>query len=825
MAFERRFRWFLYILFISCRFCVGSDTISSGQSLFPNQTIISKGEKFELGFFSPVNSTNSYIGVWYKNIPARTIVWVANRNDPIPFTDRNGSRLELSEGGLFLSFNSKVLEIARVSNATEAVILDTGNFVLRNDSKLFDLWWSFSHPTDTWLPGGRVGFSGSSEKKLISWRNLSDPAEGNYSLGMKRNGLAELFIWFNNSHQQWRSGAYEDGRLDLFFDAMDSRSSVLSNDADARYFIFDPQKETLMSRIVLDLYGILTMWSWSEADQGWIIDWKQPSEQCNFYRFCGANAICDSNNAPPCACLAEFVPKVPGDWHLNNFSGGCVRGNRSRCRKGTSEYVNVTNTKLPANPKLLRVGSSDICEFACSNDCSCSAYAFSGIGGCSLYIGDILDLERAKINGSGRDLHIRTNSAKPQEKGNDKRRYLAYALSGVTVTIGAGALIFFLRLRFKRKAYERTFQNLLLLDLNSTRPAKNQRTAIDNRRGGSDNRDYELPVFSFTSIIAATDNFSARNRLGEGGFGPVYKGELANGQFVAVKRLSKMSGQGLEEFRNETELIAKLQHRNLVRILGCCIQEDEKILVYEHMPNKSLDSFLFDPTKKELLDWRSRVQIIEGIAQGLLYLHQYSPLRIVHRDLKAGNILLDGDMKPKISDFGMARIFGGNDSQANTKRIVGTYGYMSPEYVSGGTFSIKSDVFAFGVLLLEILSGKKSNGFYDSDSFSLLGHAWKLWRNNKTMELLDPFLEVSSSSSLVPSRYIHVGLLCVQESPDERPTMLEVVAMLSNELIALPSPQHPAFTARSTCFTANPSNQKVEIHSVNEMTVSLMGPR
>ncbi|KDO43079.1 hypothetical protein CISIN_1g0405322mg, partial [Citrus sinensis] len=232
----------------------------------------------------------------------------------------------------------------------------------------------------------------------------------------------------------------------------------------------------------------------------------------------------------------------------------------------------------------------------------------------------------------------------------------------------------------------------------------------------------QLPLFSFSSVSTATNTFSDTNKLGEGGFGPVYKGVLRKGDEIAVKRLSGRSEQGLREMKNEASVIAKVQHKNLVRLLGCCIDKDEKILIYEYMPNKSLDFFLFDPTKRILLDWVTRVQIIEGIAQGLLYLHQYSRVRIIHRDLKASNILLDKDMNPKISDFGMARICGGNELQANTSRIVGTYGYMSPEYALEGIFSIKSDVFSFGVLLLEIVSGKKNTGLYRTDSLNLLGY-------------------------------------------------------------------------------------------------------
>ncbi|KAM7465176.1 hypothetical protein LguiB_012738 [Lonicera macranthoides] len=178
--------------------------------------------------------------------------------------------------------------------------------------------------------------------------------------------------------------------------------------------------------------------------------------------------------------------------------------------------------------------------------------------------------------------------------------------------------------------------------------------------------------FDLGTIQAATNNFSDENKIGEGGFGMVYKGTLADGQEIAVKRLSKTSGQGAQEFKNEVVLVAKLQHKNLVRLLGFCLEGQEKILIYEYVPNKSLDYFLFDPEKQGQLDWSIRYKIIEGIARGMLYLHEDSRLRIIHRDLKASNILLDAEMNAKVSDFGMARIFGADQTQGNTSKIVGT---------------------------------------------------------------------------------------------------------------------------------------------------------
>ncbi|KAH7675707.1 Non-specific serine/threonine protein kinase protein [Dioscorea alata] len=364
-----------------------------------------------------------------------------------------------------------------------------------------------------------------------------------------------------------------------------------------------------------------------------------------------------------------------------------------------------------------------------------------------------------------------------------------------------------------------------------------KRVLIRKGRDGGDELEFRSAdsiSFDLDTLRDATSNFSEENKLGEGGFGSVYKGALKDGQEIAVKRLSTTSGQGFVELKNEVFLIAKLQHRNLVRLLGCCSEEQEKLLVYEYLPNASLDKHLFDPVRCGLLDWTKRYKIIEGISRGLLYLHEDSRLRIIHLDLKPSNILLDEDMNPKISDFGFAKLFDVDETQGRTTRIAGTYGYMAPEYAVRGNFSIKSDVYSFGVMVLEIVTGRRNNSFEGSGNApNLLNYVWRYWNEGRALELKDRKLGDCIKVEEV-LRCIHIGLLCAQEDPTKRPSMATVVVMMRSYSISLPTPSVPAFflltttTRDANMLETGHSNQEAgrsRFISTNQLSISTVEPR
>ncbi|XP_058092023.1 cysteine-rich receptor-like protein kinase 44 isoform X2 [Magnolia sinica] len=353
-------------------------------------------------------------------------------------------------------------------------------------------------------------------------------------------------------------------------------------------------------------------------------------------------------------------------------------------------------------------------------------------------------------------------------------------------------------------------------------------TDVNNTTGdgvnGGEIRSLETLLFDLETLKDATDDFSDANKLGEGGFGPVYKGKLMDGQEIAVKRLARTSVQGVEELKNEVVLVAKLQHRNLVRLLGCCLEGEEKMLVYEYVHNTSLDSFLFDPIKCLELNWERRNKIIVGIARGLVYLHEDSQIKIIHRDLKASNILLDKYMNPKISDFGLARLFGGDQTHGNTSRIAGTYGYMAPEYIIHGQFSAKTDAYSFGILVLELVTGRKTIGFRESESdMDLTNYTWRLWSQGKPLELIDENLGGNYEPAEV-LRCIHIGLLCVQQEATARPTMSSVLLMLDAYSVTLPAPLRPAFFIGETNmeFDLSPTDSNFHESETDKSVSSLL---
>ncbi|OIW06133.1 hypothetical protein TanjilG_29889 [Lupinus angustifolius] len=809
-----------------------------GQSISTSDTIVSAEGNFELGFFSK-NSTEYFVGAWFKKIPGNKIVWVANRDNE--FTGSSAILTIYKDGNLVIMQDELLFFMTNISSksnstSTHAMLLDSGNFILLNDLTLEILWQSFKYPTNTLLPEMNIGVGSVSGDpwSLRSWTSPNDPRTGFFSLEVVENFGSWLLVIKRNSVTYWigdQSSNFTLGNFKRGNDVWFNLRMTLSITWQGEYG----------SLLELEVSGELNQLSWSDNDKQWI---SIQSSKCGTRALCGNFGVCNPQAMIPCDCVPGFEPNDPSSWMKGKTSAGCVRKKPLLCSNTSSDgstdgFILIKAVDFPPNDSLiLNTPNALICRTTCSGNCSCLAYAYNSQSQCLLWHDHVLDLKNISVDVGYADnqrpsffLKLAASEIKNElNTGNNlgHKSNSSKKLSKIGIFVAVAAMLIlglFVYFYYKWKKLRGSGEDLLQFDVGMGMKVESSDHNEADKIEKVDKREVKLPFFSFTSVSAATDNFSAENKLGEGGFGPVYKGKLLNGDEVAVKRLSKRSGQGWDELKNEAMLIAKLQHNNLVRLLGCCVERDEKMLIYELMPNKSLDFILFDASKSMMLDWETRVRIIEGIAQGLLYLHQYSRLRIIHRDLKASNILLDIKMNPKISDFGMARMFGGNEVEANTNRIVGTYGYMSPEYALEGLFSVKSDVFSFGVLFLEIMTGKKNTGFYNMNSLNLLAYAWGLWTTGRAIEMMDPVLKYASNKQNMMIRYVNIAFLCVQEYPADRPVMSDVVSMLSNENVVLPCPKPPAFLyARGTKNSSSVGSSTGNV-SLNIMTASVIEAR
>ncbi|KAL1820631.1 hypothetical protein ACET3Z_015500 [Daucus carota] len=786
---------FAIILFTSSLLAIATalSTITANQFIKDGNTIISPDGNFELGFFSPGKSKNRYLGMWFRFSPS-TVVWVANRETPVETTS---GVLKLTASGI-LQLLSSANDLAPIwsSNASVSVVSpvaelrEHGNFVVREeneDSPDKFLWQSFDHPTDTLLSGMKLGenFVTGRETYLSSWKSSDDPAPGEFTYSMDSTGYPHNVIR-RNGIEIFQTGAWNglrySGRPKSTGKKTYTHKVVV--DKEEVYYMFEEVSSSVL-RLVINESGKGQRWIWVENLQRWNLLYEVPADNCDNYNMCGVYSDCNIANGPACGCLDKFVPNDGDAWAKGDWGGGCKRNKSLDCHKGDG-FHKYPHTKLPDTLSTWIDEGMDLkaCEEACLKNCSCMAYASLNISngerGCLQWFGDLIDMR--DVSGGGQDLYIRvalSDSDKEFKSSKKKGNTVIISLS-----VSAGVSLLCLTLVFciwKRKKNSTSKRSQVSL------------RSISKEYSMSQNEDVELPYFSLPTLVQATSNFATTNLLGQGGFGPVYKGRLDDGQEIAVKCLSETSKQGTLEFMNEVKFIAKLQHRNLVRLLGYCIHGESKMLIYEYMPNKSLDWHIFDEYRNKLLDWPKRFQIIDGIARGLLYLHQDSRLRIIHRDLKASNILLDIQMNPKISDFGTARSFSENETTANTNLIVGTFGYMSPEYAVDGLFSVKSDVFSFGVLVLEIMCGSRNRGFFHKDHLhNLLGHAWGLHKEGRSLELVHEDIRHDSDYMLEMLRTIHIALLCVQQSPEERPNMSMVVLMLGSKG-ELPMPLQPGY--------------------------------
>ncbi|KAL3740452.1 hypothetical protein ACJRO7_021699 [Eucalyptus globulus] len=856
---KARGSFFLFSLFFvssSLFWCSrAANSISQGQFVGKDETLISSSGNFELGFFSPQNSSRRYVGIWYRKMSVNTVVWVANRDSPV--SDESGVLTVSGDGNLVvLDGNNRTvwssgINSSSVPTSSTAVLMDTGNLVLLASADAGSAsaygnggnsyWQSFEHPTDTYLPGMRVRVNpvAGENRAFRSWKSLDDPSSGDFFMGIDPQLPPQIVIW-GQSGREWRSGHWNG----VIFTGVQNMTGnfqygfKLSDiDADGNmYFTYTSSNSSnhLMFRILWN--GKEEQLGWDETSNEWTVLQEQPAKECDLYNKCGNFAICNEMDSPKCSCMEGFSPKSPDQWNRGNWSAGCARKTQLQCRDNSSisvgdgsrmdGFLKLDGVKLPDFADSISSSSAEECEAKCLENCTCDAYAFAIGIECLLWSEDLIDVQL--FDEGGLTLQIRLDNSELGTKSKISNLFII-----ITVLVGAfvlGVAVWLLR-RFKDNLkgfsfFHRKNKELPLShdfvengELSAELSRPNGLARDDKPVGGAD-----IPVFNFSTIEAATNFFSEENKLGLGGFGPVYKGKLFGGQEIAVKRLSRKSSQGLVEFKNEVMLIAKLQHRNLVGFLGFCVQGEDKMLVYEYMPNKSLDCFIFDSVMRAQLDWKKRFEIIEGIARGLLYLHRDSRLRIIHRDLKVSNILLDKEMNPKISDFGMARIFGTNENEASTNRVVGTYGYMSPEYAMEGLFSVKSDVYSFGILLLEIIIGKKNLGFHTPEHSNLISHAWHRWNEGKGIELIDPCIRDSCSTDEV-LRCIQIGLLCVQDSTVDRPAMPSVVLLLGSETVDLPIPKLPMSISITGSMGTYSLFESQEIESSNGITVSSVDGR
>ncbi|KAM5577605.1 G-type lectin S-receptor-like serine/threonine-protein kinase LECRK3 [Rosa sericea] len=746
--------------------------ISRGSALTPttNSSWFSRSGMYAFGFYKQGNGFA--VGIVVAGVPQKTVVWTADRDGGLV---SDNATLFFTSGGIALqSTEGRSLVVESPMPISSASMLDSGNFVLYNASRAI-VWQSFLYPTDTLLP---------TQPLLAGKELLSAKSETNHS-----SGIFRLAMQVDGNLVQYPVDTPPEAQYSYYSSGTDGAGSNVSLNlgVDGRLYLLNDTGGNLLNLtggglpvrgksylMRIDADGIFRLYSYDLKQKGnWSILWPPSPNRCAPKGVCGINSYCVTMGAAiECRCLPGFEYVNPGDQ-----ASGCERnssvGDVCKSKNWNCNYTmqELGSTAWEDEPYMaLSSSGKEDCKQACLEDLNCQAAVFDS----SSCRRQRLPLRYGRRDSDTSNIvllkEVAMISAAPAPdavvpKGSRKNGRIVFLIIGVSFTaLGSILLVISVIVLWKHNvwAYKR----------------------VNELNGDAEwNEDVAPRPYAYEELEKMTNNFN--EEVGRGASGTVYKGVIENSQkLVAVKRLEKVAAEGDKEFQTEMRIIGRTHHRNLVRLLGYCLDGPKKLLVYEYMSNGSLADILFTPERKPY--WEERMGIARNIARGFLYLHEECDTQIIHCDIKPQNILMDEYMCPKISDFGLAKLLQPEQTRTTTG-IRGTKGYVAPEWHRKMPVTVKADVYSFGIVLLEILCCRRNVD-------------WSLPHDEAILdELVYHYFESGELTKLVGDenidrrqleRVIKVGLWCIQDEPSLRPSMKKVLLMLEGT-VEIPVPPSP----------------------------------
>ncbi|XP_058106429.1 putative receptor protein kinase ZmPK1 [Magnolia sinica] len=757
-------------------------SLSRGSSISverPDNVLVSPDGTFSAGFHR-IGDNAYFFAIWFNQSTIFTPVWMANRDHPVngrrsAFSLQGDGNLILTDGGRSTIWTTNTASTSLVQLRLE----NTGNLVLQNYEENGTLWQSFDFPTDTLLPQQPL----TKNSKLISSRSQTNYSSGFYSLYFDNDNILRLLYngpsissvyWPDPGFVSWevQRTTYNNSRIAIFdpfgqFHSSDDLKFISSD------FGLGPKR-----RLTMDFDGNVRLYSLNDKKGSWAVSWLAIRRSCTIHGLCGPNGICVHTPERRCTCPPGFKVKDPADW-----SQGCEPTFDLSCDAKASSYISVPNVDfygydINYTEKL----TLEACKYLCLQLCSCKAFMYhmDGLGRC--YPKTLLLNGFQELSFSG-TMYIKV----PKNRTISKE----YFTDGIKLNCPLKAHVELPR-AYETKQ-ENAFIKYLLLFVSAAGGAELVCILIgwwfmfmNNNDSNAIEQGYLVAAtgfkkFSYAELKKATGNFS--EEIGRGGAGVVYKGVLSDQRVVAIKRLEGIN-QGEAEFLAEVSTIGRINHMNLIQMWGFCAEGKHRLLVYEYIEHGSLDDNLFSNS----LDWEKRFEIAIGTAKGLGYLHEECLEWVLHCDIKPQNILLDSDYMPKVADFGLSKLLdrrGLDRSSFSTVR--GTRGYMAPEWILNLPITSKVDVYSYGIVVLEMVTGKRPTGFHVINGGEGDGRLvpWvrdvmngrAISKQRRIEEIMDP--RIDSGYDLVKMELlVRVALQCVEEERDARPTMSQVAEML-----------------------------------------------